>query len=59
MNKLISKEEIPSIFKDEMTIMFGGFMGVGTPAQLVDALLESNVKDITLIANDTAFIDQG
>lgn len=59
MNKLILKEEIPSIFKDGMTIMAGGFMGVGTPQELVSAVLEADIKDITLIVNDTAFIGTG
>lgn len=59
MNKMISLEEVATLFKDGMTIMAGGFMGVGTPQDLVSALLESDVKDITLIANDTAFIETG
>ena len=59
MNKIISMEEVSSIFTDGMTIMAGGFMGVGTPQELVTAMLEANVKDITLIANDTAFTETG
>lgn len=59
MNKIISLEEVSSIFRNGMTIMAGGFMGVGTPQELVAAMLEANVKDITLIANDTAFTDAG
>jgi acetate CoA/acetoacetate CoA-transferase alpha subunit len=59
VDKIISMEEVSSIFKDGMTIMAGGFMGVGTPQELVSAMLEANVKDITLIANDTAFIETG
>jgi acetate CoA/acetoacetate CoA-transferase alpha subunit len=51
--------EIPSLFKDQMTIMVGGFMGVGTPDKLVQAVMESNATDITLIANDTAFPETG
>ncbi|AGV11282.1 acetyl-CoA:acetoacetyl-CoA transferase subunit alpha [Haemophilus influenzae KR494] len=39
--------------------MFGGFMGIGTPAKLVQQILDSGVKDLTLIGNDTAFIDTG
>src|SRR3954465_3052200 len=42
-----------------MTIMAGGFMGVGTPKELVTAILEADVKDITLIENDTAFAETG
>jgi acetate CoA/acetoacetate CoA-transferase alpha subunit len=59
VNKIISMEEVSSIFTDGMTIMAGGFMGVGTPQELVTAMLEANVKDITLIANDTAFAETG
>lgn len=59
MNKIVTMEEVSSIFKDGMTIMAGGFMGVGTPQELVSAMLEANVKDITLIANDTGFIETG
>ena len=59
MNKIISMEEVSSFFTDGMTIMAGGFMGVGTPQELVTAMLEANVKDITLIANDTAFAETG
>lgn len=59
MNKIISIEEISTILTDGMTIMAGGFMGVGTPQALVTAMLEADVKDITLIANDTAFTEAG
>jgi len=59
VNKMISMEEVSSMFSDGMTIMAGGFMGVGTPQALVTAMLEADIKDITLIANDTAFIETG
>ena len=59
MNKMISREEVSSLFTDGMTIMAGGFMGVGTPQELVTAMIEANVKEITLIANDTAFLETG
>lgn len=58
-NKLIDLPDVTRFFRDGMTIMVGGFMGVGTPPRLVDALLESGVRDLTLIANDTAFVDTG
>ena len=34
-------------------------MGVGTPPRLMTELLESGVKELTIIANDTAFVDTG
>ncbi|MBE0095509.1 acetate CoA-transferase subunit alpha [Citrobacter freundii] len=57
--KLITLQYAAGFFRDGMTIMVGGFMGVGTPPRLVEALLESGVRDLTLIANDTAFVDTG
>ncbi|ENG2551081.1 TPA: acetate CoA-transferase subunit alpha [Citrobacter farmeri] len=57
--KLITLQNAADFFRDGMTIMVGGFMGVGTPPRLVEALLESGVRDLTLIANDTAFVDTG
>lgn len=52
MKKVISKEEAVKLFKDGMTIMFGGFLAVGTSDVLVDAVLESGAKNLTLICND-------
>ncbi|MRH44363.1 acetate CoA-transferase subunit alpha [Aquibacillus halophilus] len=59
MDKTILVDELLPIFKDGLTIMIGGFMGVGTSAKLVAALMESNVKDITLIVSDTATPEKG
>ncbi|WP_199911740.1 3-oxoacid CoA-transferase subunit A [Dongshaea marina] len=55
MNKQIDKEQLFSCFKDGMTVMIGGFMGNGAPEGLIDLLLESKVREITLISTDTAF----
>ncbi len=59
MGKLISIKEAVSKVKDGDTIMVGGFLANGTPERLIDALVESGVKDLTLICNDTGFIDKG
>jgi acetate CoA/acetoacetate CoA-transferase alpha subunit len=45
--------------EDGMTVMIGGFLAVGTPEKLVDAVLAKNVKNLTVIANDTALPDKG
>jgi acetate CoA/acetoacetate CoA-transferase alpha subunit len=34
--------------------MIGGFMGVGTPRRIIDALVARGARGLTLIANDTA-----
>ena len=59
MNKVVTVDEAISHVKDGMTIMIGGFLGCGTPHTLVDALVKKGVKDLTLICNDTGFIDIG
>lgn len=59
MNKLVSIETAIDLIEDGMTVMFGGFLGVGTPEKIIDALIKKNVKNITLICNDTAFPDKG
>lgn len=58
-SKVITIEEASRHFRDGMSILFGGFMGVGTPPLLIEALMESNVRDLTLIGNDTAFPELG
>lgn len=58
-NKIITIGNATEHFRDGMTIMVGGFMGVGTPPRLIEALLASGVKNLTIIANDTAFVDTG
>lgn len=55
MNKQITLEEAVARVHDGMTIMFGGFLGVGSATQIIDAVVEKGVKDLTIIANDTAY----
>ena len=59
MNKWINKETFISLLKDGQSIMFGGFLACGTPEILVDWILESNVKDLTLIGNDAGWPERG
>lgn len=54
MEKVISIEKALEKVTDGMTIMVGGFLGVGNPLALVDALVKKGTKNLTLIANDTA-----
>lgn len=59
MKKNISVEEAVSMVKDGMTVLVGGFLACGTPNRIIDALAKSNVKDLTLVCNDSAFEDRG
>lgn len=59
LRKRISYADLRPHFHDGMSIMFGGFMGVGTPDGIVREILDSGIKDLTIIGNDTAFVDTG
>lgn len=54
MNKICSIDECAKHIPDGSTLMIGGFMGVGSPHNIIDALVKSGVKDLTLVCNDTS-----
>ena len=57
--KIVSMEEAISHIKDGMTIHVGGFLACGTPENIVTALIENGVKDLTIVCNDSGFVDRG
>lgn len=59
MSKITSVQNAIDQIKSGMTIMVGGFLGCGGPNNLLDALSKTDVKDLTLICNDTAFLEVG
>lgn len=59
MKKLISIEEAVAKIQDGATIMIGGFLAAGSPNRIIDALVASGVKDLTVICNDSGFPDRG
>lgn len=59
IDKIISIKEAVEKVQDGMTIMVGGFLACGSPESLIDELVKSNAKDLTLICNDTGFPDKG
>ncbi len=59
MNKFVTVQQAANKIQDGMTVMVGGFLGVGNPIALIDALVEKGVKDLTIICNDTAFPEVG
>ncbi|MDR1849383.1 MAG: 3-oxoacid CoA-transferase subunit A [Zoogloeaceae bacterium] len=56
-SKRLEIEQVASFLHDGMTIMYGGFMGNGTSPRLMQAILDSGVKDLTMIGDDSAFLD--
>jgi acetate CoA/acetoacetate CoA-transferase alpha subunit len=59
MRAIISVAEAAELVKDGSVVMFGGFMGCGTPHGIVDALLARGAANLTLVCNDTGFPDYG
>ena len=57
--KRMTHAQLRPRFKDGMTLMFGGFLSVGTPKGIVREILESGARDLTIIGNDTATPDSG
>ena len=53
--KITTLAAVMEYFHDGMTLMFGGFGGVGSPPSLIDGILEKGVQGLTLIGNDTGF----
>ncbi|MFI8687488.1 3-oxoacid CoA-transferase subunit A [Rossellomorea sp. NPDC077527] len=54
-NKVSQFEDIRNFFQNEMTLMFGGFGGVGSPPTIINHLLNWGVNELTIIGNDTGF----
>ena len=59
INKQISLKDAVARVKDGMSVMFGGFLCNGGANTIIDALCESGVKNLTIIANDSAYEDRG
>ena len=54
MKKFISAKEAAALIKDNSTIMVGGFLSCGAPDKIIDELVKTDVKNLTMIANDTS-----
>lgn len=53
MTKLVSKKDIKAVFKDGQTVMVAGFADRGAAVRLIDTLVDTGVKDLTVIMNDS------
>jgi len=61
MNKLYSnaKEALSDVIKDGMLIAAGGFGLCGIPENLINALRDSKVKNLTVVSNNAGVDDFG
>jgi len=53
--KITTVAHVMDYFHSGMTVMFGGFGGVGSPPTLIDAMIKKAIYDLILIGNDTGF----
>lgn len=56
MSKLIKKVELNDLLKDDQSLMIGGFLNCGTPKELISIIHAEDLKNLTLIANDTGIL---
>jgi len=56
MAELVSVEDAINKIGNGMTIMVGGFLGCGSPNQLLEEVCRKGTKELTLIANDTGIL---
>ncbi len=56
MAQVVSLEEAILKVQNGMTVMVGGFIGCGAPDQLLEAVCQKGIKELTLIANDTGIL---
>jgi acetate CoA/acetoacetate CoA-transferase alpha subunit len=54
MKQALKPEAAAMMIPDGASVLIGGFMGVGTPNRLIDALVARGARNLTVIANDTA-----
>lgn len=59
MVKLVKVNETADLIQEGMTVMVGGFLGVGAPETIIAALESKGVGNLTIISNDTSFVDRG
>ncbi len=59
MKSFINEEKFNALLKDGMSIMVGGFLTNGTPEGLIDLIVKSGKKDLTIICNDGGYPDKG
>ena len=55
MKSYIDGKLFQQMLHDGMTLMVGGFLTNGTPERLIDLIMETNVRHLTIIANDGGY----
>lgn len=59
MRSAIKAELAAEMVPDGAAILVGGFMGVGSPHRLIDAILARGTRQLTVVANDLCTPERG
>jgi acetate CoA/acetoacetate CoA-transferase alpha subunit len=59
MKGALKPEAAAAMIPEAASLMIGGFMAVGTPERMIDAIVARGVGGLTVIANDTAMPGRG
>jgi acetate CoA/acetoacetate CoA-transferase alpha subunit len=59
MKGAMKPEAAAELIGEGASLMIGGFMAVGTPERMIDAIVARGIKNLTVIANDTAMPGKG
>ena len=59
MKGALKPEAAAAMSPEGASLMIGGFMAVGTPERMIDAIVARGVGGLTVIANDTAMPGRG
>ena len=51
-NKICSAADAIGLIKSGSKIMIGGFGNAGNPEEMIDLLIKSDLKELTIISND-------
>lgn len=54
MKNALKPDDAMAMISDGASVLIGGFMGVGSPHRMIDALVACAPRDLTVIANDSA-----
>lgn len=54
MKGALKVEDAAALVPDGAVVLIGGFMGVGSPHRMIDALVARGARGLTIVANDTA-----
>lgn len=59
MKTAIKARDAAAKIPNGATLLIGGFMAVGTPHRIIDAIVAQGIRGLTVIANDTASPGKG